>query len=175
VSPIATALLEHDLKNVGSRFGFLGILGRGSLVDQVGDGRDVEVVAEFVLLGGGSDGNPCAGIAHASKQIGDRGEGADQRQVLGLETRAAPFLHFLAVVPPFVSRKKYGNELVAALPDLTSELFETDVVTELRHRFVPGERVQIGGVQQSRRGRRWRLSASMSSGARSPDFRIPAA
>jgi hypothetical protein len=139
---------ENDLKDVWRGFGLLDILGRGSLVDQVGDGGDVEVLAELVLLGGGRDGNPYAGIAHASKQIGDRREGADQRQVLGLETRAAPFLHFLAVVPLFVSRKEYGNELVAALPDLSSHLLEADVVTELRHRFVPGERMEIDGVQQ---------------------------
>jgi hypothetical protein len=62
---------------------------------------------------------------------------------LVFETRAAAFLHFLAVVPLLVSPKEDGNELVAALPDLTSRLFEADVVTELRHRFVPGERVQI--------------------------------
>lgn len=50
------------------------------------------------------------------------------------------------MVPLFVSGKECGNELVAALADLTSDLFETDVMTELLHRFVPGERVQIDGV-----------------------------
>ena len=52
------------------------------------------------------------------------------------------------MVPLVVGREEYGNELVAALADLTSGLFEADVVAELRHRFVPGERVEIDRVQQ---------------------------
>ena len=68
--------------------------------------RDVEILVELILLGGGSDGDPDAGIPHAPQQIGDRREGAHQRQILGLEAVAAPFLHFLAVVPLFVGGKE---------------------------------------------------------------------
>jgi hypothetical protein len=106
VAALDLQLLEHDLKDVGSRFGFLGILGRGRLVDQAGESRDVQIFAELVLLGGGRDGDPYASIARASEQIGDRGKGAHKRQVLGLEPLAAPFLHFLAVVSLFIGPQK---------------------------------------------------------------------
>src|ERR1700694_2750323 len=99
-------------------------------------------------------------MPHAPKQVRDRGEGAHQRQVLRLEALAAPFLHFLAVVPLFGGRKENGNELVAALADLASHLLEADVVTELHHRFVPGECMEIDGVQEhSVHVEDWRLWA----------------
>lgn len=43
---------------------------------------------------------------------------------------------------------KFGNELVAALADLAAGLLEADVVAELVHRFVPGERVEIHRIQK---------------------------
>jgi hypothetical protein len=61
---------------------------------------------------------------------------------------AGPTLQFLAVITLLVLRYEDGDQLVAALADLTSRLFEADVVTELRERFVLGERVQIDGVQE---------------------------
>jgi hypothetical protein len=52
------------------------------------------------------------------------------------------------VVLLVAGREKYGNELVAALPDVAPGLFKTDVVVELHHRFVPYKRVQVDGVQK---------------------------
>jgi hypothetical protein len=40
------------------------------------------------------------------------------------------------------------NKLVSALPDLTSHLLEADVIAELDHGFMPGDRVQVHGIQQ---------------------------
>src|ERR1700675_2242904 len=42
-----------------------------------------------------------------------------------------------------------GNELVSALTYLASGLFEADVVAELHHRFVPGDRMKVHRVQES--------------------------
>jgi hypothetical protein len=73
-----------------------------------------------------------------------------------------------------VFRKKYGNELVAALSDLASRLLEADLVAELGHRFMPGERVEIDRVQErSVEVEDSCLRHSRSSGARAPDFRLP--
>jgi hypothetical protein len=63
---------------------------------------------------------------------------------LGLETITAPLLQFLAVVPLLVGGQEDGNELVTALTDLASSLFEAHVVTEFHHRFVPGDGVETG-------------------------------
>jgi hypothetical protein len=52
------------------------------------------------------------------------------------------------VVPLFVGGQEDWNELVAALSDLASRLLEGHVVTELHHRFVPGDGVEIDGVQK---------------------------
>ena len=110
--------------------------------------RRFDFVLLFDVMDGNPNGDPDAGIAHASQKIGDRGEGAHKRQVRRLETLAAPFLHFLAVVPLFVGGQEDWNELVAALSYLASRLLECHVVTELRHRFMPSDGVQIDGVQQ---------------------------
>ncbi len=81
VAAFDSELLQNDLEDVRRRFGFLDVVRRRRHVDQVGDARDVEVLVELILLGGGRDGDPDAGIAHASQQIGDRREGTHQRQV----------------------------------------------------------------------------------------------
>jgi hypothetical protein len=52
------------------------------------------------------------------------------------------------VVPLFVGGQEDWNELVAALSDLASRLLEGHVVTELRHRFVPGKGVEIHRIQK---------------------------
>ena len=87
-------------------------------------------------------------FADPPQQVGHRRERAQQRQIGGFEALAAPLLHFLAVIPLRVLGQEVRNQLVAALADLAAGLFEADVVAELRDRFVPGERVQIDGVEQ---------------------------
>jgi hypothetical protein len=52
-----------------------------------------------------------------------------------------PLLQFLAVVPLFVGGQE--DRLITALAYLTSGVVEADVVAELQHRFMPGERVEI--------------------------------
>ena len=84
----------------------LSVLGRCRHIDQVGDARDVEVLVQFVLLGRRADCDPQTGIPHASQQVRDRRERADERQVLGLEPVAPPLLQFLAVVPLLVARTR---------------------------------------------------------------------
>ena len=42
-----------------------------------------------------------------------------------------------------------GNEFVTALTYLAAGLFKADVVTELYHRFVPGKRMKVHGIQKS--------------------------
>jgi hypothetical protein len=111
------------------------------------DARNLEVFGELVLLGRGSDGNLESGISHAYQQVGDRREGTHKLQIVGLKTLATPRFQFLAVVSLFVGSQEDRNELVTALPYLTSDLLEADIVAELHHRFVPGERVEIDGVQ----------------------------
>jgi hypothetical protein len=48
----------------------------------------------------------------------------------------------------FVGGQENGNELVTALADLASRLFEGHVVTELRQRFVPSKGVEIHRIQK---------------------------
>jgi hypothetical protein len=115
---------------------------------QVADACDVEILLEFILLGGGRDGNPESDIAHPPQQVRNCRERSHKRQVLGLETIATPLLQFLTVVSLFAGGEEDGNELVSPLANLTSSLFEAHIVAELDHRFVPGERVKIHGIQK---------------------------
>jgi hypothetical protein len=52
------------------------------------------------------------------------------------------------VVPLGVLRQKFGDQLVATLADLAAGLLEADVVAELRHGFVPCDRVEVDGIEQ---------------------------
>jgi len=52
------------------------------------------------------------------------------------------------VVSLFVRGQEDGNELVSALADLASHLFETYIVTKLEHGFLPDQRVEIQRVQK---------------------------
>jgi hypothetical protein len=59
-----------------------------------------------------------------------------------------PGVQFLAMVALLDGGQDRQNELVAALSDLASHLFRAAIVAELDHRFVPGDRVKIDGVEQ---------------------------
>src|SRR5581483_4217441 len=130
-----------------------------------------EILVEFVLLSRRTDcdAQPC--ITHASQQVWDRREGTDEREILTLEPLSTPILHFFAVIPLFVDRQKHGNELVAALADLTSRLLEAHIVAKLHKRFVPSERMQIDGVQERPvKVEDGGFGHLVSSGARPPDL-----
>src|SRR4051812_1488533 len=62
---------------------------------------------------------------------------------------AAPRLHLLPELPLFVGGKEHGNQLVTALSDLASNIFEAHVVAEFSQSVLPRERVQIDGIDQS--------------------------
>src|SRR3954468_24593612 len=55
-------LVQDRFENVGSRLRFLDVVRRGRHVDQVADARDLEILGKLILLGGGGDGDPDAGI-----------------------------------------------------------------------------------------------------------------
>ena len=107
-----------------------------------------------VLCGGFTEGSlrqaGCVEIypGPAAQQVGDRREGTHKRQIFSLETFAAPFLHFLAVVSLFVGGQEDGDELVSPLAYLGSSLLEADIVAELEQSFLPCERVEIHRVQK---------------------------
>ena len=113
------------------------------------DAGDFEILVQFFLLRRGRDGDsePC--VARPLQQIRYRGKRPDQREVPALEPLAAPLLQFFTVVFPLCGVQEGGNELVSALAYLASGLFEADVMTELHHRFVPGDRMKVHRVQES--------------------------
>ena len=86
------------------------------VLHEVRNARDVEILLEFVLLGGGSYGVAQACIA----RVQGRRKGTDERQVLRLDPVAPPFLQLFTIVSLLVSRQECGNELVATLADLAS-------------------------------------------------------
>jgi hypothetical protein len=64
-------------------------------------------------------------------------------------------LHVCRAIPPFPCRgpaaprpSESAESACRTLAYLASRLFEADVVTELLHRFVPGERVQIDRIEK---------------------------
>ena len=118
-----------------------GVLGRGRHVDQILDTGDIEIDLELALLGGGRDGDLQPGIMHATQQLWHRREWPHQGQVLRFEQLAAPFLHLLTMILLFGLGEEHGNQLVTALTDLATSLFEGHMVAELDQRLLPRARV----------------------------------
>jgi hypothetical protein len=52
-----TELLQNRFEDIGSRLGFLDVVGRRRHVDQIADARDIKVLLELIFLGGGRDGD----------------------------------------------------------------------------------------------------------------------
>ena len=62
-------------------------------------------------------------VAYASQQIRDRREGSHTWQILGLETIAAPLVHFFAMVSLLSADRKTGMILSPPANLLVAELF----------------------------------------------------
>ena len=132
----------------GAGFDFLHIVRRCSRIDKLGDASNFKGLIELIFLGGRGNGNPESGVGHASQQVGNRRERPHQRQIRRPEALAAPFLKFRAVIPLFVGRKEDRNQLVSSFADLASSLVEAHIMTELEHRLLPCEGVEVHRVQQ---------------------------
>jgi hypothetical protein len=68
-APFDAKLLQHDFEDVRGRFRFIDVFGGRHDVYQVGDGRDVEVLLEFVLLRRGCYGDAETGLADALQEL----------------------------------------------------------------------------------------------------------
>ena len=82
------------------------------------------------------------------QQLWHRREWSHQRQIFRFKQFAAPFLHFLTVVLLLGLGQEHRDQLITALADLATRLFEGHIVAEPGQCLLPRARVQIDGIHQ---------------------------